>query len=161
MALIRAHGETEMAANGIVPASPEIVFAFLEDLDNHWLLADRFVEVVSLNGSAGGRRTGGRVLLRGPLGLSRTVETRVVETSPPRSLSGTAGLGGGTLALVRWTLTPEGEGTRVELSARLQRTGRLDALLLALGGRHWMRRRFASIVTTLARRLEHASLSSG
>jgi carbon monoxide dehydrogenase subunit G len=152
----QARDPNEIAASGYVAARPEVVFGFLCDLENHWLLADRFIEVVSLEAAEDGRRTGGHVRVRGPLGLGRTVETQVVEASPFRSLSGTAALSRGTLAVVRWTLTDERAGTRIELSARIERAGGVDRVLLALGGRRWMRQRFASIVTTLARRLERA-----
>jgi hypothetical protein len=124
------------------------VFAFLHDLDNHWLLADRFIEVVHLDG--GGE--GGKVRLRGPLGLGRTVTTRVVTAEPVSSIVGTADLSGGTQATVRWTLTPIEGGTQVELAAYVERAGALDRLLLAMGARRWLRRRFSSILVTLARR---------
>ena len=142
----------EISASGLVPASPERVFAFLCDLENHWLLADRFVEVLNLDGAATGAASGGKVRVRGPLGLGRTATTQVVATEPTRSMVGTAALSGGTQAVVRWTLTPEEGDTRVELAAHLQQAGLLDRLLLAAGGRRWVRRRFASILATLAKR---------
>lgn len=134
---------------GLVEASPEEVFAFLCDLENHWMLADRFVEVLSLDG-AGDGALGGRVRVRGPLALGRTATTRVVTQEPSRSIAGTAELSGGTKALVCWTLTPEGDVTRVQLAAHLERVGPLDRFLLALGGRRWIRNRFRSIIRTLA-----------
>lgn len=127
------------------------MFAFLSDLDNHWLLADRFVEVLHLDGTSGSA-SGGTVRVRGPLGLGRTARTRVVTTEPARSMTGTADLRGGTQAIVSWTLTAEGEATRVVLAARLQQAGVLDRLLLAAGGRRWVRHRFGSILQTLANR---------
>lgn len=145
---------TRIAAEGVVPASPQAVFAFLADLENHWLLADRFVEVLTLERPAeGGPANGGTVMMRGPLGLGRRVQTRVVETHADTSLAGTASLGRDTEALVCWTLTDESDGTRVRLEATVQRAGRLEAVLLAAGGRRWLQRRFASILQTLARRV--------
>jgi polyketide cyclase/dehydrase/lipid transport protein len=120
----------------------------LHDLDNHWLLADRFIEVVHLDGAG----EGGKVRLRGPLGLGRTVTTRVVTAEPASSIVGTAGLSGGTQATVRWTLTPAEGGTLVELAAFVERAGTLDRLLLAAGARRWLRRRFSSILARLAQR---------
>jgi hypothetical protein len=38
----------DIEAAALVPAPPEDVFAFLSDLRNHWRLADRFVEVLTL-----------------------------------------------------------------------------------------------------------------
>jgi hypothetical protein len=58
-------------ATAIVPAPAKDVFAFLADLENHWLVADRFVGVITLEGPRGAR-SGGVVALRGPLGLRRT-----------------------------------------------------------------------------------------
>lgn len=70
------------------------VFGFLADLENHWLLTDRFVEVLTLDRSPdGGPAHGGRVRIRGPLGLARTAETRVAEADPPHSIAGTAAVG--------------------------------------------------------------------
>ena len=151
VALVQSHRSTEISASGLVPAGPEEVFAFLCDLENHWLLADRFVEVQSLD-HGDGVAGGGTVRVRGPLGLGRTATTRVVSTDPPRSMTGTADLSGGTQAVVRWDLTPDNGATRVELAADLRRTGPLDRVLLAMGGRRWIRHRFRSILQTLAQR---------
>jgi hypothetical protein len=151
VAFVQLRDSKVISADGLVAAPPEDVFLFLSDLENHWLLADRFVEVLSLEGVEGAAN-GGKVRVRGPLGLGRTATTRVVTTEPTRSMTGTADLSGGTQALVRWTLTPEAGVTRVELAASLQKAGVLDRLLLAIGGRLWIRRRFSSILQTLAHR---------
>jgi carbon monoxide dehydrogenase subunit G len=153
VAFVQSHDRQEISAASLVPAAPEKVFAFLSDLENHWLLADRFVEVLTLDRSDGGDARGGSVRVRGPLGLGRTASTRVVATDPPKSMTGTADLTGGTRAVIRWTLAGDGGGTRVELAAYLEKTGRLDRFLLALGGRRWIRHRLRSILQTLARRL--------
>jgi uncharacterized protein YndB with AHSA1/START domain len=143
-----------IAAQRVVAASPPEVFSFLADLENHWLLADRFVEVLSLERPpGGGPARGGTVRMRGPLGLGRTAHTRVVETHPDSSLAGLASVGNGTEALVRWTLAPESDGTRVRLEATVERVGRVESMLLAAGGRRWLEQRFNSILETLARRL--------
>jgi hypothetical protein len=89
--------------------------------------------------------------MRGPLGLGRTATTRVVSTESPVAITGTADVSGGTQAVIRWSLGRDRGTTRIELAAHLERTGLLDRLLLALGGRRWIRRRFASILQTLAR----------
>jgi uncharacterized protein YndB with AHSA1/START domain len=152
------HAAERIAAERVVAASPEALFSFLADLENHWLLADRFVEVLTLERPPGGGPAhGGTVRMRGPLGLGRTARTRVVDAQPPRSMAGTASVGGGTEALVRWTLTPVPEGTRVRLEATVLRAARMEAALLAAGGRRWLKRRFGSILETLARRVPHAA----
>jgi uncharacterized protein YndB with AHSA1/START domain len=137
--------ESPIEATGLVPAAPEAVFAFLADLANHWDLADRWVEVVSLTPA----HDGGRVRVRGPLGLSRTVDTRVDSVREPELIEGTATLGR-TRAGVRWELHPDAGGTRVRLVATVLGAGRLDRLLLAAGGRRWLRHRFTVTLGRLA-----------
>jgi hypothetical protein len=132
-------------ADGLVPAGRDAVYAFLADLANHWDLADRWVEVVSLTPA----HDGGRVTVRGPLGLRRTVDTRVDDVEPPGRIEGTARLGR-TRAVVRWELRPEPRGTRVHLVATVLAAGPLDRLLLAAGGRAWLRRRFTVTLSRLA-----------
>jgi len=153
--------EPGVVAERVVAAPRPVVFGFLADLENHWLLADRFVEVLTLERPAGGGPArGGRVRVRGPLGISRTAQTRVAEADPPHAIAGTASVGRRTEAQVRWTLVPEGESTRVRLEAAVQRAGALEAVLLAAGGRRWLRCRFDSILATLARRMDDGQDSS-
>src|SRR5919204_2922336 len=132
-----------------VATAPAALFEFLSDLENHWRIAGAFVEVVSLEGPHG-RRHGGVVRICGPLGIRRTARTRVVEASRPRQILGRAELGGRTSATVRWSLWPAQDGSRVELAATVDSTGPLDRLLLALGGRAWLRRRFDGVLARLA-----------
>jgi hypothetical protein len=143
----------DIEAAALVPASPEDVYAFLSDLRNHWRLADRFVEVLTLDSSDGGRADGGHVRVRGPLGVRRTVITRVVAAREPRLIIGTAELASGTRARVSWTIAGRVGSSRVKLAAELERARSLDRLLLRLGGRWWLRRRFASTLERLAREL--------
>lgn len=142
-------------ATGTVPAPPAAVFGYLVDLENHWQLADRFVEVVSLRRRADGVSDGGCVRLRGPLGLRRTVATAVLAEDPPREIVGRAELGDRTCATVRWKLAPRPGGTQVTLEAAVERATPLDRLLLALGGRLWLERRLAAVLDRLHER--HAS----
>jgi uncharacterized protein YndB with AHSA1/START domain len=143
-----------VVAERVVAAPLAAVFDFLADLENHWLLTDRFVEVLTLERPAGGGPAhGGRVRIRGPLGIARTAETRVAEAHPPRWIAGTASVGGRTDAQVRWTLAPEAGRTLVRLEAEVQRAGAVETLLLAAGGRRWLGRRFDSVLATLARRM--------
>ena len=148
-------GPTRVAAERVVAATPEALFDFLVDLENHWLLADRFVVVGTLERPhPGAPAQGGTVRMRGPLGLARTARTRVVSSHAPRFIEGTAAVGPNTEALVRWTLTPDTAGTRVRLEAAVVRAGPLESLVLRVGGRTWLERRFAAILETLGRRLE-------
>ena len=124
----------------VIPAPRARVFAFLADLENHWLITDRFVRVLSLEGPAGAR-TGGDVRIRAPFGLSRIASIRVEDSRPPVELIGSAVVGEGTKAEVRWSLSEDGTGTQTELTAHLITASRRDRLLWAAGGRLWMRRR--------------------
>jgi len=142
-----AAGEIEAVA--LVPAAPEEVFAFLSDLANHWRLLDSHVDVLELDGAPPDRAI---VRLRGPLGVRRTVRTRVTAARNARLIIGTAELGDGTRARVSWTLASRLGETRVRLAAEIEHAGTLDRLLLALGGRAWLRRRFAYGVERLAER---------
>ena len=147
MSLI-ASAERDLAA----PAGA--LFTYLADLEQHWQLADRFIEVVSIEGRvAGGPARGGVVRMRGPLGIRRAARTKVVEEERPTKLCGSADVGAGTIARVSWTLHPNGDATRVRLEARVERASPLDRALLALGGRRWLERRFHTILETLERRV--------
>src|SRR4029079_17206276 len=130
-------------ASRAVPASPEAVFSFLSDLENHWKLTGRWVEAVSIDDGSG------RVRIHGPLGLRRTARTTVVDASPSHVMHGTAELSGGTLARIAWELGEDSGGTSVRLSAEVERAARRDRVLLALGGRAWMRRHFDAILARL------------
>ena len=49
-----------------------------------------------------------------------------------------------------WFLGKRLNSTRVRLAAEIERASLLDRVLLALGGRWWLRRRFASTLERLA-----------
>jgi len=131
-------------ASTSIPAAPEVLYERLAKLENHWDLADRWVEVVSVNGGG----DGGEVRLNGPLGLSRTARTTVDRVDPPHLIEGTAAIGKGTLGRVRWTIGNEGEQSRVTLRAELVQARPIDRALWSLGGRQWLETRLR---VTLAR----------
>jgi hypothetical protein len=132
-----------ISATAVVPATPEAVFRFLSKLENHWKLADRWIDVIELEDSSG------RVRMRGPLGLSRTARTVVVDSQPDSIMHGTAELDG-TRALIAWELYEVANGTEVRLSAEIEKASLFDRLLLLFGGAAWMRRRFEAILENLA-----------
>ena len=141
---------TRIEATAVVPAPREKVFAFLSDLGNHWAVAGRWIEVVAVDGDG----DGGRVRIRGPLGLRRTAITSVERIDPPERLQGTARVGGAQ-AEVAWMLRERDTGaTEVVLAATVLRAGALDRLVLGLGGAAWMRRLFAATLAHLANRYE-------
>jgi hypothetical protein len=138
-------------AAALVPAEPEDVFAFLSDLGNHWRLAGCFVEVLELHSSRPGEPADtGTVRLRGPFGVRRVATTKVTAARPPRLMIGTAEVEGGTRARVSWTLARRLGETRVRLAAEIDHSSGLDRLLLALGGRRWLERRFEETLAVLA-----------
>ena len=130
-------------AERVVGASPQAVFAFLADLENHWLLADRFVEVLTLERPPdGGPARGGTVRMRGPLGLGRTARTRVVEAAPARRCPARR-----RSAAHRGARALDARARRAGNAGAAGGDGRacsgaLEALLLAAGGRRWLERRF-------------------
>lgn len=137
-----------ISAERRIPHDPERVFAFLADLRNHWRLEGRtFVELDEV-----GER-GGAIRLRGPLGLSRRVQTTVTAAEPHSLVAGRAELAGGTVGLVAWVIEPDEAGSRVRLSAELASASLLDRLSLALGGRAWLRRLFERALANLERAL--------
>jgi hypothetical protein len=161
VAWIDAEPDADVEATALVPAPLEEVFGFLNDLGNHWIVADRFVEVVDLHRPGGERAEGGSVRLRGPLGVRRTVTTRVVAVKAPRLLIGTAEIGDRTRARVSWSLAGHLGSTRVRLAAAVERAAPLDRALLALGGRWWLRRRFASTLDGLVAQFEGRRSAGG
>jgi len=133
-----------------IRAQREQVFAFLLDLENHWHLADGAISVVSVEPG-----DGGRVCMRGPLGVHRTAVTTLDEVRAPEAIGGTAHVGTRTRARVTWTLGLDGgSATVVTLSANVEHASPLDRLLLAGGGRVWLESRFKRILATLAERFE-------
>lgn len=139
-----------IAASRALPHRPEDVFAFLADLEQHWRLTDRYMRLIEV--SADGRT--GRIALRAPLGLRRIARTEVTTIAPPHRLGGVASVGGTTRARVEWRVVADGGGARVQLAATLEQASLSDRLLLALGGRSWLRRRFAHVLARLAAALD-------
>jgi hypothetical protein len=143
-----------IAAEIVVRSPPEVVFAFLAEMHNHWTLAGRRIELLEIGQAADGSPCG-VVMIRGPLGIRRRARTRVLRVCKPSLLGGVAEVGAGTRAHVQWDLKAAGEdSTLVSLSAVLANAGPVDRLLLLAGGRIWMRRVFAATLRLLAERLD-------
>ncbi|MEA2493746.1 MAG: hypothetical protein QOJ29_1657 [Thermoleophilaceae bacterium] len=132
-----------ITASRVVSATPEAVFRFLLELDNHWKLTGRWVEAVDIGDGSG------RVRIHGPLGLRRTARTTVVDAHPDHLMHGTAELSGGTLAQIAWELSEDANGTAVRLTAEVEHATLPDRMLLSLGGQAWMTRRFDAILARL------------
>ena len=113
------------------------------------MLNDEALRLVAIGDtSAVGSGTDGLIELNGPLGLSRLASTRL-DVANPRRLAGIATVGKGTRAEVSWELEPAGTGTRVSLRADVVAADRADRVLLAAGGRIWVRHRFAVVLRRL------------
>jgi carbon monoxide dehydrogenase subunit G len=139
-------------ATATVQAPREAIFAFLEDLANHWRLAGRWIEVVELHPAHGPAR-GATVRLRGPAGLiRREVRTAVDEARAPAVLRGHAAAGP-TLAAVRWDIEPHGDGSRVSVAVGLVGARAVDRALWRTGGRRWLSRRLRTAVERLDARV--------
>ncbi len=158
----RAGRSGEVVAVRPIGAPPDRVFEFLSDLHNHWLLEDRFVELSSLDDDDGAGPRGGRVRLKGPLGISREARTRVLSARPPTAfrpgrLAGRADIGRRTTGRVSWEIAVgEDGGSLVTLWATAERASLLDRTLLLLG-RWWLQHTFERAVVTLDRVLEPAT----
>ena len=151
----RSHDHDVVAVRAL-SAAPSEVFHFLADLRNHWLLDDRFVELSGLEAGDHDRTVGGRVRLKGPLGIAREARTRVLSARPPAAgspgrLAGRADIGTGTSGRVSWEIAahPDG-GSLVTLAAGAERMSLLDRALL-LCGRWWLKRTFDRALANLDR----------
>jgi uncharacterized protein YndB with AHSA1/START domain len=140
---------TVIAASRVISSPPERVFEFLSDLHNHWRLDAHFVEVEHVDPDG----DGGRVRLRGLLGMGRTAHTRVEEAVPNSRLRGRADIGRGTVGRVAWDIEPVDRGSRVALAAVVERAGLLDRAILALGGRRYLRQILTRTLENLERQL--------
>jgi uncharacterized protein YndB with AHSA1/START domain len=149
-----------IGASRRVEASPEAVFAFLADLENHWALAADWVQVRHLERIDGGPARGAQVRLRGPLGLRRRARTLLLDLDPPARLAGTAEVGPRTCARVAWHLEPDGDGTLVRVSADIVALSPLDRLLWATAGRRVMARGFPAVLARLQSVLDAADSGS-
>jgi hypothetical protein len=128
-----------------VERAPSEIFEFLSDLRNHWRLEPHFVDLEDIG------TTGGRVRIKGPLGISREARTRVDAAEPPSTLRGSAEIGLRTRASIRWEIVPAAAGSRVTLTGTVDEASLYDRLLLRLGGRWWLQRIFERALQALAR----------
>lgn len=172
----------EVRATRIIAAPPERIFAFLEAFDRHWALLGRRLQPLRaydgqrsqarLRGPLGIRRTLWIELssLRPPTeltgrveaGRGRTVGTVRWTVRPAASdrQQAAARTPAAKAAATEPATRPAqlagaaiGERSIVELTARTDVAGRLDRLLLACGGRRWLRRSLELVLARLDERL--------
>lgn len=130
------------------------VFGFLGELENHWRLSPCF-QVLELDRNDLGAATGGTIRVRGPIGLRRTVRTRVEEVDPPTGMRGSA-VAEGMRAEVSWQIESGAGACVVTLSVRVVRPSWRDRTLFALGGTRWLRRQFEGILEELGEQVAAA-----
>ena len=149
-----------IVASSAIAAPADEVLRFLIDLENHVRLAPGSVEVLSLD-----RRphVGVRALvrLRGPLAIQRMAATELLQAPAPDSIVGRARIGDSTRASVSWKIHRRTAGSTVTLCATIDEAGPLDRLLLSLGGRRWLARRFTAALEHLSVQLAPAPASLG
>src|SRR3954469_20335582 len=122
-----------LTADAVVGAPPSQIFPLLCDLDRHHHLTDGGMRIVRLDGERG-RRTGGLVELRGPMGIKRLVRTRVAGAEPGRRLWGTAVTDRGAKAHVEWRLRPcDEDRAAVQVRIEVEASTWPERVLLALG----------------------------
>jgi carbon monoxide dehydrogenase subunit G len=138
-----------------IAAPAEAVLEFLTDLENHVRLAPGSVEVLCLDRSPG-HSARALVWLRGPLAIQRTASTEFLRTPVTDSIVGRARIGYGTRASVVWRIQRHPAGSAVTLYATIDAASPLDGLLLRLGGRRWLARRFTAALDHLADQLAPA-----
>jgi uncharacterized protein YndB with AHSA1/START domain len=141
-----------IVASRHIAAPAEAVFRFLTDLENHVRLAPGSVEVLSLDRSPG-HSARALVWLRGPLAIQRTASTEFLRTPVPDSIVGRARIGNSTRASVAWRIQRRAAGSAVTLCATIDAVSPLDGLLLLLGGRRWLAKRFAAALEHLSDQL--------
>ena len=142
----------EIAATREIPAPREAIFGFLASLENHAALGRGSVELLSLE-QRGEGASEAVVKLRGPLAIRRTASTAITGARAPESISGRAWIGPRTRALIAWRIESAPQASTVRVRAIVETAGLRDRMLLALGGRWWLRRRFATALSCLAYRI--------
>lgn len=138
-----------VAAQATIAADPADVFDLLGDLERHRDLTDGGLRIVNFEGPPG-RRTGGLVELRGPVGLTRLARTQVGGAEANSRLWGTAETTDGARAFLEWQVRPKGEDTQVEVRLDVRDCGWRDRTLLRLGGSAWLRARMRAALARLA-----------
>jgi uncharacterized protein YndB with AHSA1/START domain len=138
----------EVRAARSIASPPERVFNLLETFDHHLDLVSERVERLERY------QEGPRVRLRGPLGVSRTVRTRLTYARRPESIVGRIDAGGRTRGTVRWSIQRSGAGSWVQVEGRAEALGWMDRLLAILGGRRWLNRSIELALERLDERVQ-------
>jgi hypothetical protein len=143
---------TPITAASELHHAPQEVFDFLADLRNHALLSPGSVQLRSPD-PHGGVPIQAIVRLCGSLAICRTATTAIVDAGQPAVVAGRARIGKRPRASISWTIAGRGKHANVSLRVIVEETGFLDGVLLRLGGRRWLHRRFADALACVADQL--------
>ena len=139
-----------ITAERVIAVPRERVFGFLADLGCHWRLSDDAIELRDFTRGFDAAR--GVIEVHPPIPVERKAVTELHEMREGSIVAGTARMGR-TVAEVAWNLDPRAEATLVSLTAVVRRAGRIDRVLLGLGGALWLRWRFRVVLERLDRQL--------
>ncbi len=149
------HLRGAIVARRQMSAPTEAVIRFLADLEHHVRLAPDAVQVLRLSRPPG-RPARALVRLIGPLGMQRTASTELLQTRLANSIAGQARIGERTVASVAWCVEENDGGSVVTLRAVVDAAGPVDRVVLLLGGRRWLARRFEAALQRLSDLLDAA-----
>lgn len=133
----------------VIRAPRQVVHAVLSDIDGHGRLAGDGIRLVGTEHR--GARPRGVIRVSPPLPLDWTVHTEMTSRDDPARVAGTASVGERRAADIEWELEPHAGGTLVRLRATMRDLSASERLLLRLGGRRWLRRRFERTLLRLER----------
>ena len=123
------------------------VHALLADVEAHALLSVRGLQLVAAADAPSSPH--GLIRVNPPGPLKRTVSTVMSHRDNPSTIAGTARIGRRRVADIVWSLDSRGSDTLVLLSARTRKLSRVEHVVLVLGGRWWIRRRFRKVLERL------------
>jgi uncharacterized protein YndB with AHSA1/START domain len=142
----------------VISAPREAVFDFLGDLANHVAFTDHFMSDFRLaRAKSDGLGAAARFRLENP-GPKQWAEVQFAVFDRPRRIveEGRSGRFARNKFWTIWDLSPEGAGTRVELTFESQPGSRWDAFKESLGARGWVRRQNKIALARLRRVFEEA-----
>ena len=131
-----------MTVETVISAPREQVFDFLGDLANHVAFTDHFLSEFRLaRVNSVGPGAAARFRLENP-GPKQWAEVQITVFERPRRIveEGKSGRFLRNKFWTVWDLSPEGQGTRVELTFAMEPATRWDAFKESLGGRSWVKR---------------------
>jgi hypothetical protein len=88
--------------------------------------------------------------------MQRTASTELLQTRLANSIAGQARIGERTVASVAWCVDENDRGSVVTLRAVVDAAGPVDRVVLLLGGRRWLARRFEAALQRLSDLLDAA-----